>query len=301
MPTNQPQFLREDRRHGAGSFRCGYYNTDPANDSFVVSLHWHEEPEIIYFQKGNFTVEINMDRYEVNSECLFFVRSGELHRIICEEPCIESALVFSPYLLSFVTNDAAQNEVVAPLSQETLLFPRRMTPEHPAYADTLVQYHRITSHLKADEFLTPPSASDQLYIKAGLLNMLALLSEHHLLHTAREAHNESIESIKTVLSFIHEHYPEKIFVKDLAALLNLNEQYFCRFFRKSVGQSPISYLNGYRIKRAIELLADTDLAVTDICLECGFHNFGNFLREFRSQTGTTPLQYRIERQSKKSK
>ena len=30
----------------------------------------------------------------------------------------------------------------------------------------------------------------------------------------------------------------------------------------------------------------------DICLECGFSNFGNFLREFRKQTGLTPLKYR---------
>ena len=274
---------------------------DPADDSFVVALHWHEEPEIIYFQQGNFTVEINMERYEVNSECLFFVRSGELHRIVCAEPCIESAVVFSPYLLGFVSNDAAQSEIISPLAQQTLLFPRCLTPDHPAYDKILEKYRQITSHLRPDEFLIPPSASDQLYIKAGLIHMLALLSENQLLHAARESHNENIDSIKTVLSFIHEHYSEKIYVKDLASLLNLNEQYFCRFFRRAVGESPISYLNGYRIRRAVDLLSATDLPITDVCLECGFHNFGNFLREFRSQTGTTPLQYRLERQNKKSK
>ncbi len=30
----------------------------------------------------------------------------------------------------------------------------------------------------------------------------------------------------------------------------------------------------------------------EVCLECGYNNLGNFLREFRKYTGTTPLQYR---------
>ncbi len=301
MPASQPPSLREDRRHGAGSFRCGYYVADPTADSFTVNLHWHEEPEIVYFQQGHFTVEINMERCEIDSECLVFINSGELHRIISNGPCRESALVFSPYLLGFVTNDAAQSQVIQPLSQRKLFFPRCLRPEHPAYAGILSEYRSLTSHLRIEEFFIPPSTSEQLFIKASLLNMLGLLLEHQLLQTAGEVSNENIESIKKVLLFIHEHYSEKIFVKDLAGLLSLNEQYFCRFFKKAVGQSPISYLNGYRIRRAIDLLLDTDMPVTDICLECGFNNFGNFLREFRSQTGTTPLQYRIDSKSKKSK
>jgi len=36
----------------------------------------------------------------------------------------------------------------------------------------------------------------------------------------------------------------------------------------------------------------TDLQVMEVCLECGYNNLGNFLREFRKYTGTTPLQYR---------
>ena len=61
----------------------------------------------------------------------------------------------------------------------------------------------------------------------------------------------------------------------------MNEQYFCRFFKKALGKSPISYLNEYRIKQAMLLLQTTDMPVMDICLDCGFNNLGNFLRELR--------------------
>jgi len=78
--------------------------------------------------------------------------------------------------------------------------------------------------------------------------------------------------------------------------VGLNEQYFCRFFRKALGLSPIEYLNEYRIRQAKHLLKDSDLPVTEVCLDCGYNNMGNFLREFRRYTNTTPLQYRKQAQ-----
>ena len=293
MPNTQLSSLKEDRTHGTQTFRCACYQTEPDIEGFFVEPHWHDEIEIIHFDHGYFQLEINMERYDITSECLFFVRSGELHRLQTHGACTESAIVFSPYLLGFVTNDAAQSQILAPLSQQELLLPRSIGPSHPSFGNILEEYKKVESFCQHQIPAKETSASHQLLIKAGLLNILGLLSEAELLHTSKTPRNENIESIKKVLSYIHTHYAEKIFIKDLADLLNLNEQYFCRFFKKAIGQSPVSYLNDYRIRRAMDLLLTTDLPVTDVCLECGFFNFGNFLREFRKQTGTTPLQYRL--------
>ena len=97
---------------------------------------------------------------------------------------------------------------------------------------------------------------------------------------------------KRQTSFMQENYKEKIYIRDLAGLIGMNEQYFCRFFKKVIGRSPMEYVNEYRIKKAIHYLKESDLTVTEICLECGYNNLGNFLREFRKYTSTTPLQYR---------
>lgn len=293
--------LKEERLHGSYGFRCGYYAALPGAEPFTVPMHWHEEIEIICFQKGSFTLEVNMEQYRTDSESLFFVSSGELHRITGEQPCQESAFVFSPYLLNFVSNDDMQNRIILPLIQGDLTLPRRLTPEHRCFRAVQEEYRRLISHCRSESAHTAPSVSDQLFIKAALLNILGILSANSELHTAKENKNESIESVKTVLSYIHTHYTEKIYVRDLARIVNLNDQYFCRLFRKVTGQSPIAYLNSYRIRRSIDLLSQTQLSVTDICLGCGFHNLGNFLREFRLQTGTTPLQYRKISSVKKSK
>ena len=79
----------------------------------------------------------------------------------------------------------------------------------------------------------------------------------------------------------------------------MNDQYFCRFFKKSIGRSPMVYINEFRIRQAMHFLEDTDESVTEVAMECGYNNLGNFLREFHRQTGTTPLKYRKNSQNKK--
>lgn len=43
-------------------------------------------------------------------------------------------------------------------------------------------------------------------------------------------------------------------MKELAKEINMNEQYFCRFFKNIIGKSPMQYINEYRIKKSEELL-----------------------------------------------
>ena len=117
-------------------------------------------------------------------------------------------------------------------------------------------------------------------------------SANNLFEVTEKNHDHRIETIKTTLTYIQENYKEKIYIRDLAGLIGMNEQYFCRFFKKVIGRSPMEYVNEYRIKKAIHYLKESDLTVTEICLECGYNNLGNFLREFRKYTSTTPLQYR---------
>ena len=175
--------LKEIRPHGTKSFPCAIYHTQFTEKGTLVKHHWHEETEILYFYKGDFRLMVNMEQFTIHSECIFIINSGELHSIISENPgsSMEDAVVFHPSMLSFETCDAAQMQVIQPLLNGSLKFPRYLSPEHPGFSS---------------------------------------------------------------------------------------------------------------IRQAVLLLENTDLPVMDICLECGFNNLGNFLREFRKYKKTTPLQYR---------
>lgn len=305
--TQQSLTLKELRLHGTKSFPFAAYQTCLTTKGMMVKHHWHEEIEMIYFSKGDFRLEINMEPFRIRCECLYFINPGELHSIITEKSNspMEQAIVFSPALLNFEPYDAAQVQLIQPIQNGKMLFPRSLLPDQAAFApvrDTFLEIMDLCS-------IQPPSAkihrepslleqhpvydlTRQLYIKSFLLRILALLSDNGLFLPTEKNYDKRVEEIKKVITYIMENYKEKIYVHDLAALVNMNEQYFCRFFKKAIGRSPIEYANAYRIKQSMHLLRETDLPVTEICLECGFHNLGNFLKEFRKYTETTPLKYR---------
>lgn len=297
----QLSVFKEIRPHGTQSFPCAVYRTHSVGIGTLVKHHWHDEAEILYFSGGEFRLEINMESFPIRSECFYFINPGELHSIITEDADnhFEDAVVFSPDILSFDSYDEAQIHLVKPIQNGKLLFPRCITPLHPAFVsirnafgDIMRAFGPITENTVSDSSLVTNDLTSQLYIKSSLLYILATLSAHKLFSPAEQNFNKRVESIKTVLTYIKDNYHDKIYISHLAAQVNLNEQYFCRLFKKAIGCSPIEYINEYRIKQAKRLLEKTDLPVTEICLECGYNNLGNFLREFRRHTGTTPLQYR---------
>ena len=315
--TKQPSILKEIRTHGTDSFPCAIYRTHSAGKGTLVKHHWHDEVEILYFSAGKFRLEINMESFPIRSECFYFINPGELHSIITEtsDRHWEDAIVFSPGLLCFDSCDEAQIRLLKPIRSGRLLFPRCLTPEQPAFAPMKSAFtdvmHAFGQMKAVDPSVILPAAdtsrpedacvdstavtddlTSQLYIKSALLYILATLSANRLFMPAESNQDKRVESIKTALTYMKHHYQEKLHIADLAGCVNLNEQYFCRLFKKAVGHSPMEYLNEYRIKQAIRLLEETGLPVTEVCLECGFNNMGNFLREFRRYTGTTPLQYR---------
>lgn len=305
---HQSPVLKEIRLHGTKSFPCAIYRTYPAGNGTFVKHHWHDEIEILYFSAGQFRLEINMESFPVQSECLYFINPGELHSISAKTGSHwEDAVVFSPDILSFDSYDDVQVRLIKPIQCGRLLFPRCITPEHPAFVpiksaftDIMHSFGQLSAvddtlsakDIPADSSAVTNDLTSQLYIKSFLLYILATLSEHRLFAPTEHNLDKRVESIKTALTYIKDKYPEKIYIADLAGEANLNEQYFCRLFKKAIGLTPMEYLNEYRIKQARRLLEETNLSVTDICLECGFRNLGNFLREFRRHTGTTPLQYR---------
>ena len=88
--------LKEASPHGTQSFPCAFYQTQMSGHGFMVKHHWHKEAEILYFPGGNFRMEINMEAFDIRSECFYFINPGELHsvRAASTEVVQEYAVVF---------------------------------------------------------------------------------------------------------------------------------------------------------------------------------------------------------------
>jgi AraC-like DNA-binding protein len=82
----------------------------------------------------------------------------------------------------------------------------------------------------------------------------------------------------------HEEWP----VRRLAKVSAVSEAHFARCFKDAFGVPPHRYLLTRRIERAMALLRDTDLAITDIAFQTGWKSLGTFGRTFRDVTGESP-------------
>jgi len=102
----------------------------------------------------------------------------------------------------------------------------------------------------------------------------------------------SSEGIVRVVRHIKTHYKKKIQLEEMAAMACLGISQFSVLFRRQTGQSPMAFLIGIRLKKAMEMIFSTDLKIYEIANACGFDSVSYFNRQFRAAYGVTPLSCR---------
>ena len=98
--------------------------------------------------------------------------------------------------------------------------------------------------------------------------------------------------LRPVISYIDEHYKEKIYIEELSAMINVSPDYFTKMFKESIGKTPIDYINGMRVNSAMEMLCTTEMSMTEIADAIGFCNPNYFHKIFKQYMLTSPLAYR---------
>lgn len=87
-------------------------------------------------------------------------------------------------------------------------------------------------------------------------------------------------------------FAQPLDIPTLARVAHSSPAHFSRQFRATFGETPHRYLQRRRIERAMELLRETNRAVTEICFDVGFNSLGTFSRTFNEIVGESPSSYR---------
>lgn len=109
------------------------------------------------------------------------------------------------------------------------------------------------------------------------------------------------KDISVVKHFIDRNYHDPITLDQLAEISHMNKYYLAHSFKKSIGVSPIEYLNEIRIRKSMHLLESTDHPIAFIASLTGFSSPSYFSQAFKRIMKFSPQEYRKSKKEDLSK
>jgi transcriptional regulator of acetoin/glycerol metabolism/AraC-like DNA-binding protein len=165
-------------------------------------------------------------------------------------------------------------------------------------ADIATRLGIAGSHDSRSALVTPPIqpfADWRNAANAGLharprLDVISALAK---MAPAPQAHGGlSPTAMRRVREYVDAHLGGSMDLATLAGVAGVSLHHFARGFKQSAGVTPHHYLTHKRVERAQNLLAQTDLSLSEIAYAVGFSDQSHLARHFRQMLGVTPGQFR---------
>jgi AraC-like DNA-binding protein len=100
------------------------------------------------------------------------------------------------------------------------------------------------------------------------------------------------ENSPNSVKYINEHFTEDIDLKKLADIEHYNVSYYSEWFKHSMNVSPVEYIQNLRVKRAKELLSNTNLTILQISQMVGYEHNSSFTKVFKNLEKISPAEFR---------
>lgn len=105
-------------------------------------------------------------------------------------------------------------------------------------------------------------------------------------------YSNRLEIVTDIQNRLKKEYGKDFSLESIAAHYDLSVSYLAHIFKEAVGVPMMRFLLCCRVDAAKEFLTQTALAINEIARRCGFHDFSNFGRTFKKETGFSPREYR---------
>lgn len=250
--------------------------------------HWHDEIELIKILTGEMCYYINGEKILLKKGDGVIVNARQMHYGCCmnQSDCTFICILFHPSLLS--ANKLLYQRYFLPiLHNERLEY---------VYLDAMHQSHEmilddIEEIWKCKNGCTPGYELEVIGMLHHLWLQFFRQLETHSMH--HDSHDETeIKLLKNMVSYIHQHYPEKIMLADIAASGGVCRSKCCSIFRQYLMMTPINFVNTYRLEVSCDLLKRTNKSITDIAFICGFNHLSYYIELFQRTYHCTPNGYR---------
>ncbi|MFC5469289.1 helix-turn-helix domain-containing protein [Cohnella suwonensis] len=111
----------------------------------------------------------------------------------------------------------------------------------------------------------------------------------------RNKRTSAADAIDETLSYINEHYMNKLTLPLLAERAGMSEGHYTVLFKKHTGMTMTAYLRKLRIEKASIMLRQTRLSAKEVAQRTGFSDYFHFSRVFKQEEGLSPTAYQQSR------
>ncbi|MBQ4515638.1 MAG: helix-turn-helix transcriptional regulator [Clostridia bacterium] len=245
--------------------------------------HYHDEIEFLYIDKGQLKLICQDTEHILNEGETVFINSRVVHETFGIDPYLCTSLI--QFKLFDYLDDIGKNMARFINLNELSLFKFKTGLKETEEINSIIT--QIVAEYKSK------SLAHELYIKGMVYNLIGLLARYNLIkyNSLMPTSSES-ERLFTIIDYIDKNYSEKITLDYLASLVNLNSEYLCRLFKKTIGSTIGDYINFVRISKAEKLLSTTNKTISEISMDTGFASVSYFNRVFKCYKKCSPSAYK---------
>lgn len=259
--------------------------------------HWHEDIEWVYIRSGQMNYYMNGKRVLLNTGEALMVNSRQMHYGYSENGQDCDFIRILCHSKIFITNSVLYQSYIAPVLSNPSLEYLHLKPEFPEDAEALQLLPEIL-RIKKEH----PAAYE--IEAAALLSLLwcRLLRSHPMMPNEAAAKPKEPDLLvqRDMVSYIYSHYSESINLDEIAAAGKVCRNKCCQIFRRYLNQSPIDFLNHYRLEVSCHLLNNTKLSIAEICTACGFNHQSYYSKIFLRTYSCSPRDFRKRTEEKTS-
>jgi AraC-like DNA-binding protein len=256
--------------------------------------HWHDFAELVIITEGYGIHSIDGIDYPISAGDIFVFQGKTKHYFKERHGLTMHNIMYdNRRLQNFFKNlqgDAGYNAMflLEPAYRRRHRFKSRLriSRRSLAYVETII--HKL--HKEQKEELP---GYDTL-ILSMLLDLMVFFSRQYSKVDIPQA--KTLYRIGKIIGKLETQYKKDWTIAELTKLAGMSKSSLISAFKEATGYSPIDYLIRIRLQKSAEFLAETDISLSEIATECGFHDSNYLTRQFRRVYNLTPRQFRKNNQ-----
>lgn len=247
---------------------------------------------LFYCKGGKGSITADGISYEVSAGTLIYIAAGLPY---CYNPNPDDPMRILAFNFDLVWDNADISVPFPPDRAEDFrrekIVSEVLVQDIPAFSGVIVLEKRQYLYDKLSEINEEFTSSKVWFEQRCSGLMLSVLAEI-VSGAENDLGGKGLSVVDSVIKFVTENYSQEITNGSLGELFGYHPNYLNQLFIQHTGKSLHRYLQDLRIMKAIHMLQDTDMQVSEVANLVGFKDLPHFSRYFKQKTGYSPSDFK---------